>query len=142
MKKVISTVMGVAAAISIGLLAPAAMAAEMGAKAVGNWKTPKGSVIRITGGKAAPLSGTIVSVKDNSRRDSKNPNKAKRSRKLPGIRMFSLRKNGKDAWKGSLYNTEDGKTYAGHVKVLSANKIKLSGCVASIFCKSQTWTRK
>ena len=141
MKKVISTVVGVAAAISIGFLAPAAMAAEMGAKAVGTWKTPKGSVIRITGGKGS-IVGTIVSVKDNSRRDSKNPNKAKRSRKLPGIRMFNLRKNGASAWKGSLYNTEDGKTYAGHVKVLSANKIKLSGCVASIFCKSQTWNRK
>ncbi len=141
MKKVISAVMGFAAVISMGFVATSAMAAGMGGKAVGTWKTPKGSVIRITGG-GSSIIGTIVSVKDKSRRDSKNPNKAKRSRKLPGVRMFNLRKNGADAWKGSLYNTEDGKTYAGHVKVLSANKIKLSGCVAAIFCKSQTWTRK
>ncbi|MCP4934726.1 MAG: DUF2147 domain-containing protein [bacterium] len=141
MKKVISAVAGFAVVVSMGLVATSAMAAGMGGKAVGTWKTPTGSVVRITGG-GRSIAGTIVSVRNKSRRDSKNPKTSLRKRKLPGIRIFSLRKNGANAWKGSLYNTEDGKTYAGHIKVLSANKIKLSGCVASIFCKNQTWIRK
>lgn len=135
-----STFIGFAAVISMGFLIQPA-SADMASKAVGKWKTPSGSVIRISGGSSS-ITGTIISVKDKSRRDSKNPNKKLQKRKLAGIRMFSLKKNGSDAWKGSLYNTEDGKTYAGHLKVLSANKVKLSGCVAAIFCKSQTWTRR
>ncbi len=132
--------MGLAAVMAMGFLSQPALA-DMAGKAVGKWRTPSGSVIRITGG-GSSITGTIVSVKDKSRRDSKNPNKKLRSRKLAGVRMFNLKKNGSDAWKGSLYNTEDGKTYTGHLKVLSNNKIKLSGCVFGILCKSQTWTRK
>ena len=132
--------MGMAAMLSIGFMAQPALA-DMADKAVGNWRTPSGSVIRISKS-GGSIVGTIVSVKDKSRRDSKNPNAKLRGRKLPGVRMFRLKKNGSDAWKGSLYNTQDGKTYAGHMKVLGANKVKLSGCVMSILCKNQTWTRK
>ncbi len=140
MKKIISTSLGMVALFALAVLAQPVLA-DMADKAAGTWKTPEGSVIRISKSGGA-IVGTIVSVKDKSRRDVHNPNKKLRGRKLPGIRIFRLKKNGADSWKGSLYNTKDGKTYAGHIKVLGANKIKLSGCVMGILCKNQTWTRK
>ncbi len=132
--------MSMAAMLSIGFLTQPALA-DMADKAVGKWKTPKGSVIRMTksGGR---LVGTIVSVRDKSRRDSKNPNAKLRKRKLPGIRILNLKKSSASSWSGSLYNTEDGKTYSGSVKVIGANKIKLSGCVLAVLCKTQVWTRR
>ena len=115
--------------------------ADMAAKAAGTWKTPKGSVIRMSV-KGNRLSGPIVSVRDKSRRDIHTPNAKLRKRKLPGVRMLSLKKKSADSWSGSLYNTEDGKTYSGTVKVIGSNRIKLSGCVAYILCKTQVWTRR
>ena len=140
MKKSFGLFLAAAMMMSVAFVAQPALAG-MASKAVGTWRTPTGSVIRITGGKSS-IVGTIVSVRDKSRRDSKNPNAKLRKRKLPGVRIFRLKRNGADAWKGSLYNTENGKTYSGHVKVLGANKIKLSGCVLGILCKSQIWTRR
>ncbi len=133
-------IVGLVAMASLALVTRPAMA-DMADKAVGNWKTPKGSVIRMSKS-ADRLVGTIVSVRDKSRRDSKNPDAGLRSRKLPGIRILALKKKGADSWSGSLYNTEDGKTYSGTLKVLDANRIKLSGCVLAVLCKSQIWTRK
>lgn len=140
MKKIISTCMGLAVMLTIGFLAQPALA-DMGDKAVGKWKTPKGSVVRLlkSGGK---LVGTIVSVRDKSRRDSNNPNAKLRKRKLPGVRMLSLKKSGANSWSGSLYNTEDGKTYSGSLKVTGPNSVKLSGCVLAILCKTQVWSRQ
>ncbi len=140
MNKIIARLTAMAALLSVGLLSQPVLA-DMAAKAVGTWKTPTGSVIRITGGKGS-ITGTIVSVRDKSRRDSFNPNKKLRNRKLPGVRIFRLSRSGSDSWKGSLYNTKDGKTYTGYVKVLGANRIKLSGCAFGVFCKSQVWSRK
>lgn len=50
-------------------------------------------------------------------------------------------KAGDNKWKGDLLNLEDGKTYSGHVTVLSPKEIKLEGCVAAILCKGETWTK-
>ncbi len=140
MNKITGLCLGLATILAVGFSANTA-SAGMAAKAAGTWKTPKGSVIRmsVNGNR---LIGTIVSVRDKKRRDSHNPNVKLRKRKLTGVRMLSLKKNGADSWSGSLYNTEDGKTYSGTVKVIGANKIKLSGCVAYVLCKTQIWTRR
>jgi uncharacterized protein (DUF2147 family) len=87
------------------------------------------------------ICGTIVSVRGQTT-DQKNENAALRSRALAGVRMITMRPNGANAWQGSLYNFQDGKTYNGRMTMPSANSMSLSGCVlGGMICRSQTWTR-
>ena len=46
-----------------------------------------------------------------------------------------------DSFEGSLYNPNDGKTYSGSLTIKGPNLVEVSGCVMSVFCKSQTWKR-
>ena len=39
------------------------------------------------------------------------------------------------------YNASDGKTYTGSFTLTGPNTAELKGCVMSIICKTQTWTR-
>ncbi|HUS97396.1 MAG TPA: DUF2147 domain-containing protein [Hyphomicrobiaceae bacterium] len=49
---------------------------------------------------------------------------------------------GKNQWRGSVKNLEDGNTYSGIVTLINAKTIQLEGCVlGGIICKSQTWSR-
>jgi len=108
--------------------------------ASGNWLTASGETrVRIApcGGS---LCGTIVWVK-NPAKDEHNPNAALKSRNVVGINMIQMKPAGDKKWSGTLYNYTDGKTYSGTLTMNSANSLSLSGCVAGIFCRSQTWTR-
>ena len=44
-------------------------------------------------------------------------------------------------YSGQILNPVDGKTYSGSARV-NGNTLKLSGCVARILCKTQTWSRR
>ena len=50
-------------------------------------------------------------------------------------------KNEDGEWAGDLYNTQDGKTYAGTIAVKKPTELTLTGCLISILCKSETWQR-
>jgi uncharacterized protein (DUF2147 family) len=54
--------------------------------------------------------------------------------------FFDMKPNGANAWAGSAFNPEDGKTYTGKM-TLSGNILTTAGCVMSVICKSATWTR-
>ena len=74
--------------------------------------------------------------------DKQNSNTALRTRPILGVPiLLSMAPDGTDKWKGSIYNAEDGKTYAATFTLTSANSAQVQGCVAGIFCKSQTWSR-
>jgi uncharacterized protein (DUF2147 family) len=122
-------------------LAGAMFAAPAAAQdATGTWLTQTGdSRIRIAPC-GANLCGTIVWQRTPSK-DVNNPDAAKKSRNLVGITLLSMRKTGDGKWAGSLYNPNDGKTYSGTLTQNGANSVSLSGCVAGIFCRSQTWSR-
>jgi uncharacterized protein (DUF2147 family) len=117
--------------------------AQTAEDAFGVWEHPdNGSHIKIAkcgGG----LCATIVSVKDNSRVDDKNPDPKLRKRPIKGITIMSGgKKTGKATWSGKLYNTQDGQTYNGTVTVVDKNHLKLQGCVlGGIICQGPTWTR-
>ena len=44
-------------------------------------------------------------------------------------------------YSGSVTDPTNGKTYSGSASV-NGNTLKLSGCVAKILCKTQTWARR
>jgi len=139
-KNLVQTGLGGLCLVAILGMAPAAGAATA-EQALGVWLTKSGSHVKFykCGTK---LCGKIIKRKNPGELDSKNKNPKLRSRKILGINlMYGLKKDRANRWAGRLYNPEDGKIYTGFVTVISANKVRMEGCVARIFCKSQSWSR-
>jgi uncharacterized protein (DUF2147 family) len=130
-----------AAAVTLGLLVPLAAKA---AEATGEWLIEDGDArVRISQC-GADLCGNVAWIKEGAPTvDVNNPDPAKRSRPLLGSAvLLGLKPNGASQWAGSLYNAEDGRTYAGKLAVVDERHIKVSGCVlGGLICKTQTWTR-
>ncbi|AJY47113.1 DUF2147 domain-containing protein [Martelella endophytica] len=129
----------IAGAFALGLMTVTSAAA---ASPDGKWLTESGKTqvqIAPCGGN---LCGTIVWQK-TPMKDEKNPVAGKRSRDLVGTQMlYGLAPEGNNAWKGKLYNFENGKTYTGKMELTDTNTLKLSGCIlGGAICKSQTWRR-
>ena len=72
-----------------------------------------------------------------------NADASKQSRPLIGVPIvLSMKPSGTpNQWAGNVYNASDGKTYTGSFTMTGDNTADLKGCVATIFCKTQTWTR-
>ena len=74
--------------------------------------------------------------------DDQNADPGKRTRPLIGIPIvLNMKPSGGDKWDGQVYNSRDGKTYSGSFTLTGANSAELKGCVAAVFCKSESWTR-
>jgi uncharacterized protein (DUF2147 family) len=128
--------------LAVALLALAALAAPASAQdSTGTWLTASGETrVRIApcGGNVC---GTIVWTKNTGAKDEHNPNAALKTRSVVGINMINMKPAGDKKWSGTLYNPQEGKTYSGTLTQIDANTLSLSGCVAGVFCRSQTWTR-
>lgn len=72
-------------------------------------------------------------------RDSKNPDKALRSRKLLGARVFWELASDGTTWRGQGYQPEDGRHFKAQLAV-TGNQLKIKGCVA-LFCRTVLWKR-
>jgi len=112
---------------------------------IGRWITHKGGEIEIApcGNK---ICGTIAKLARQDHEtpptDTQNPDPALRDRVLLGLTLISnFSYEGDDSWEnGRIYNVNNGKTYKSKLRLLSKNRLKLSGCVF-IFCRSYTWSR-
>jgi uncharacterized protein (DUF2147 family) len=76
------------------------------------------------------LCGKVVAVKDQSRKGE-----------IGKMIMHGAVKAGDDKWQGDLLDVSTGKTYSGYVTLEGPNALNLKGCVASLFCSGETWTR-
>ena len=125
----------------IGLLAPTTAVALSGDDAVGVWRTKTGRHVQLFKC-GASLCGKIVKAKAGEK-DSKNPNPKLRKRSIQGVRILSgAKKSGAKAWKGTLYNTRNGKLYTGYITVKSKSVVALSGCVlGGLICQGENWSR-
>jgi uncharacterized protein (DUF2147 family) len=94
------------------------------------------------------ICGTIVALKEpiskidgKPKVDRENPDESKRQRPLIGLPvMTGMKPMSGDQWQGSIYNPDDGRTYNATVK-LDGDTMKVQGCVASIFCKTNNFAR-
>jgi uncharacterized protein (DUF2147 family) len=122
-------------------LASPAMAQDA-SKVAGVWQSQSG----ITRVKVTPcgagLCAHVVWQKSPSK-DVHNEDPNKRDRPVVGLQLVSnMKAAGPGEWTGSIYNYEDGKTYSGKVKQVSANAIEIGGCVmGGMICQSKTWTK-
>jgi uncharacterized protein (DUF2147 family) len=153
MKPAMTTVRSSASALGLATLVAATMATSGPARAadpLGTWYTAdKESQVRITNCGGA-LCGALVWLKEPNdpatgrpKTDKNNADATKQSRPLIGVQIvLAMKPSGTpDQWSGEVYNATDGKTYTGSFTMTGANTAELKGCVMSVICKSQTWTR-
>jgi uncharacterized protein (DUF2147 family) len=117
---------------------------------LGTWYTAdKDSQVRITKCGEA-LCGVLVGLKEPNdpatgrpKTDKNNADASKQSRPLLGVPIvLAMKPSGTpDQWSGNVYNASDGKTYTGSFTLTGPNTAELKGCVMSVICKTQTWTR-
>ena len=128
------------AAMLAGFAAPVQAAP---ASIAGNWKTDDGkSVIQFYKcgtSMCGKISKFLVPEPAGGARDADNPDKAKRNRKLLGLRIFWNLKADGTRYKGKGYSPEDGRYFNAQVW-RSGNTLKVKGCVV-VFCRTATFTR-
>ena len=118
-----------ARAVSVVCMTAGAATLAHAAEPYGVWMRPStGTQVEFydCGGK---LCGRIVAVKDQARKGE-----------IGTVILKEAGRTGDAQWKGSLLNTENGKTYAGVVTLKSPAALHLEGCVAFL-CEGETWSK-
>jgi uncharacterized protein (DUF2147 family) len=109
----------------------------------GKWVTDDGKAIIEVAPCGAKLCGRIarflVAEPAGGARDSKNPDKSLRSRKLLGAEVLSGLSASGSAWKGKGYSPEEGRNFNATV-TRSGDTLNVRGCVA-VFCRTVVWKR-
>ena len=137
---------------AFGLLAGAAVAREGGSlDPAGTWLTEDGRAkvkVEKCGADHTHLCGNVVWLqepldeKGHPKVDGKNPDPAKRTRPALGMPLFTdLTPDEDQVYAGKIYNAENGKNYDVTFKVEKPSELHIKGCVLSILCGSQNWTR-
>jgi uncharacterized protein (DUF2147 family) len=135
------------AALTLALMFVAAAAPANAEEFIGTWLTAN-SDARIRVAKCGrALCGTVVWLRNavdpktgQPPVDDKNPNASLRSRKILGLRIFAMEQDNTDSWTGGIYNSDDGKTYAGRLVPRGEAEVEVQGCAGSL-CGSEVWTR-
>lgn len=137
---------------ALTLLASAAVAREGGSlDPAGTWLTEDGRAkikVEKCGADHAHLCGSVVWLeepldeKGHPKLDTKNPDPAKRSRSTIGMPLFTdLIPDDDQAYGGKIYNAENGKSYDVTLRVDKPSELHIKGCMLSILCGSQNWSR-
>jgi uncharacterized protein (DUF2147 family) len=71
-------------------------------------------------------------------RDVHNDNPALRDRPILGLRVLHDLRWDDGAWRGEVYNPEDGNTYRAEVRPGANGALEVQGCVA-FFCRTRLW---
>jgi uncharacterized protein (DUF2147 family) len=73
--------------------------------------------------------------------DRHNPDPALRDRPIVGVYvLYNMLPDGPGRWSGTLYNTDDGRTYPGHLLDVDPRTIRIEGCAIGI-CGGRNLTR-
>jgi uncharacterized protein (DUF2147 family) len=137
-----------AAAIGLPVVMFAAGDQASASEPAGKWAMANGKVTVKVSGCGANLCARIVGLKEpvskidgKPKVDRENPDPALRKRPLIGLSILvGMKPAGDGQWKGAIYNPDDGKTYSATV-TYEGNTMKVKGCVASIFCKTNTFVK-
>jgi uncharacterized protein (DUF2147 family) len=73
--------------------------------------------------------------------DDKNHNPALAKRPMIGLPLFQgMTQSGPNKWSGTIYNADDGNTYASNISVAGPGALRVEGCVGGL-CGGEVWTR-
>ena len=129
-------------AILFGMVTASVLTTSAFADATGEWlvaeRTARVSIADCGGA----LWGVVSWEADPGGVDEKNPNTAKRNRPTLGMPiLLGMTVSGTNQWAGQIYNSENGKTYSGGVRLISADVLHVRGCIFLILCGGENWTR-
>ena len=135
----------------VALLAIVPVAAFAQNSPVGRWKTIDDetgkvkSVVEITQTAKGTLQGKVVEIVNSDRGPNPKCDKcsgANKDKPVKGMTiLWGLRESGGSWSGGTILDPAKGKTYKSKAKMISADKLGVSGCVAFI-CREQTWVRE
>jgi uncharacterized protein (DUF2147 family) len=121
--------------------------AETANSPTGIWLTQAGDAkVRISHC-GAGLCGTIVWLRSRSIRRQEN---LKSAIKMPIVhckapdhwhQYIQRDEITNNKWSGTTYNAADGKSYSSDVIAAGPRKLEVRGCVMSILCGGETWTK-
>ena len=137
------------AALAAALLCASFSGSALAASPEGVWSMTNGKVTVSVDECGGNLCATIVGLKEpiskidgKPKVDRENPDPAKRKRPLIGLSiLIGMKPAGDNLWKGAIYNPDDGRTYSATVSQ-SGDQMKVKGCVAGVFCKTNTFVRQ
>ena len=73
--------------------------------------------------------------------DDKNHNPALARRPMIGLPLFQgMSQSGPNKWSGTIYNADDGNTYASNISLAGPGALRVEGCVGGL-CGGEVWTR-
>jgi uncharacterized protein (DUF2147 family) len=73
--------------------------------------------------------------------DKHNPNPNERGRPLVGVVvLYNMMPESPGRWSGTLYNSDDGNTYAGHLLETGARSLRVEGCAVGM-CGGRNMSR-
>jgi uncharacterized protein (DUF2147 family) len=137
---------GFAIAFLTAILSVQIAAAQTSADPAGIWLTQAGDAkVRVSKCRSG-LCGIVVWLRDpidpstgKPAVDDKNRNPARRP--MIGLPLFhGMVQSGPHKWTGTIYNADDGNTYASNVSVAGPRTLRVEGCVGAL-CGGETWTR-
>lgn len=134
-----------------GLVLSIVSAAAAAQSPVGRWKTIDDetgrvkSIVEITQAANGTLSGRVAQVLQSDRGPNPVCDKCTGNRQNQPITgmtiLWDLKPNGSEWSGGTILDPANGKTYKSKAKMLDANRIGVSGCIAFI-CREQVWQRE
>jgi len=135
------------AALFVAILISLPFSVARAADAAGTWLTQKGDARIHVARCGTAMCGTVVWIQDaidpatgKPPVDDKNPDPAKRNRKIVGIRIFAMAPDGQGGWAGAIYNSDDGQSYAGKLVLRGPDELQVNGCTGAI-CGGELWHR-
>jgi uncharacterized protein (DUF2147 family) len=74
--------------------------------------------------------------------DSRNPDPKLRGRPTLGMPvLINMAPTQPNKWEGSVYNSENGKTYSANISLSDPKTLRIQGCVFGFLCGGESWTR-
>ena len=133
----------ISALIALAATTLAAPVQAAPASIAGDWKTNDGRAIvqfyKCGDAMCGKISRFLVPEPAGGVRDTENPEKSRRDRKLLGQRIFwNLTADG-NSYEGKGYSPEDGRYFNADIRK-SGNVLKIKGCVL-LFCKTVNFTK-
>ena len=120
------------------LLAAAPVGAAGSSPLEGVWTNPKRSVTVRIAPCGQQLCGRIVAASPKARQDAAESG----TRNLVGTTILSgLAPAGANKWRGRVFMPKANRKAAANLSLAGRNRLNVEGCVLSVLCKSQTWSR-
>ena len=138
--------MKIATSATAAILAAFAFSAPVQAapaSIAGDWKTNDGRAIvtfaKCGNAMCGRITRFLVPEPAGGARDTENPKKKLRNRKLMNARIFWGLTSDGNSYEGKGYSPEDGQYFNADVR-RSGNRLKVKGCVL-LFCKTVNFTK-